>query len=165
MWWCVFGILGMCQNSFSWAHRQSKRFDKKGETFQFFLSDSRKFIVLQQIDSGFKLGIFWKPIDLSDARSVEIYWDANDIGLNLVKFSFYILLRKNTTKQMSPWEPISLAFIWLNCPPDASSFMDAPQKRELLEIIDRPLSWIIFLDLTLYVWKIELFCAALLSTQ
>ena len=36
---------------------KSKRFDKKGETFQFFLSDSRKFIVLQQIDSGFKLGI------------------------------------------------------------------------------------------------------------
>ena len=36
---------------------KSKRFDKKGETYQFFLSDSRKFIVLQQIDSGFKLGI------------------------------------------------------------------------------------------------------------
>ena len=67
---------------------------KREKPFNFFLSDSRKFIVLQQIDSGFKLGILWKPIDLSDARSVEIYWDANDIGLNLVKFSFYILLRK-----------------------------------------------------------------------
>ena len=67
-----------------------------------FLSDSRKFIVLQQIDSGFKLGILWKPIDLSDARSVEIYRDANDIGPKVVKFSFYILLRKKYNKTNEP---------------------------------------------------------------